>query len=94
MCTARTVGITPGAHTRRKWKTLKKPWQIFSPQNAPPVRDIFRYTLHGKFPGEIYRTRTAEIGGGEAGFISRRAAAKYQSLTFGRRISVGNIAGR
>lgn len=35
-------------HTRRDWKTLKKPWQIFSPQNVLPVCDCdtFRYKLH------------------------------------------------
>lgn len=64
-------------HGSSEWKTLKKQWQIFSPQSAPPVRDIFRYTLHGKFHREIYRIRATV----RAGFISCRTARKYQSLT-------------
>lgn len=52
--------------------------QIFLPQNAPAARDIFRYTLHGKFHREIYRMRVAF----RAGFhLACSTVRKYQPLT-------------
>lgn len=46
-------------HASRHRNIEKAVWQIFLPQNAPAARDIFRYTLHGKFHREIYRMRVA-----------------------------------
>lgn len=57
-----TLACTRRYHTDTRVVTEnigKAVWQIFLPQNVPAARDIFRYTLHGKFHREIYRMRVA-----------------------------------